>query len=111
MNKVLEGLIKNGIPTWYAQFHAAVNNSDNIPETMFSSKSTQESRRIEMWSTPHFLVCKHKNKYFLVPMASVIFTHLIDEPEMPKVEIPRPIAPKVIAVKAPKQSPTEKTSN
>lgn len=71
---IIEKMIENGIPVWRAEFHAAVNNADNVPENYFSANSNVKSRNVEMWwVNNNGLLCKHKDKFFLVPAASVKF--------------------------------------
>lgn len=77
MNPVLKHLIETGIPVSKAQFHAAVNNADNVPENYFSTESLNKSRQADMWWTPHTLVCHQKGKYFGVPISTVIFANFI----------------------------------
>lgn len=69
----IEALLRTAIPVSKAEFHAAVNNSDNVPENYFSEKSDNPSRRAEMWITAggNLLICFQKGKYFGVPAASV----------------------------------------
>lgn len=78
----LERLIASGISVSKAEFHAAVNNVDNVPETHFSEKSDNKGRRAEMWLTAggNLLICKQETakretKYVGVPAASVKFVH------------------------------------
>jgi hypothetical protein len=71
MDKNLQKLIDSGIAVWKAEFHAAVNNTDDVPETYFSSESKVPSRRVKMLYTPAGLLCEHKDKFFMVPHASV----------------------------------------
>lgn len=69
---LLESVIKRGIPVWKADFHSAVNNSDETPENFFSQKSTHKSRNVEMWWVPgDGLYCKHKDQLFGVPTSTV----------------------------------------
>lgn len=75
-------LIETGIPVAKADFHAAVNNADEVPENGFNEKSDNRSRRVEMWLTAggNILICKQKtkagaDKFFGVPSASVKFVH------------------------------------
>jgi hypothetical protein len=81
MNSTLEKLIKTAIPVSKAQFHAAVNNSDQVPEHFFAADSQVKSRQVKMWYTPHTLICLHKNKYFGVPISSVLFANFIHDSE------------------------------
>lgn len=69
----LKQLIELGIPVINVNFQSAVNNSDNIPETNFNAASNNASRRVKMWYSPDGLVCFQKDKYFIVPLANVIF--------------------------------------
>lgn len=78
----IEKLIATALPVSKAEFHAAVNNVDNVPETHFSEKSDNKGRRAEMWLTAggNLLICKQENakretKYVGVPAASVKFVH------------------------------------
>jgi hypothetical protein len=67
-------VLADAIPIWRAEFHAAVNNSDDVPEHYFSSKSALKSRQVEMWWVKNDgLWCLHKNQYFIVPAATVKF--------------------------------------
>jgi len=67
-------LLDKGIPVWRAEFHSAVNNSDDVPETNFSSKSHTASRNVRMWwVSGDGLLCLHKGEYFMVPGATVKF--------------------------------------
>jgi hypothetical protein len=71
---VLKKLLERGIPVWRAEFHSAVNNSDDVPESYFSSKSAVKSRQVDMWwINGDGLLCYHKGTYFLVPSATVKF--------------------------------------
>ncbi len=74
-----EDLKKKGFPVWKAEFHTAINNSDDVPETMFSEKSIVPSRKVEMWWIPDGLLCLHKDQYFLVPSASVRYVKFKSE--------------------------------
>lgn len=76
LNPNLQKLIDSGIPVWRAEFQGAVNNTDDVPENYFSSKSAVKSRNVQMWLTPHFLICYHKGEYFAVPNANVKFDKL-----------------------------------
>lgn len=68
----LKKMIERGIKVWRADFHSAVNNADNVPENYFSSKSDTKSRNVEMWWIPSDgLLCLHKDRYFMVPSATV----------------------------------------
>lgn len=78
----IDRLIEIGVPVTKAEFHAAVNNVDNVPETHFSEKSDSRNRRAEMWLTAsgNLLICKQDTakgvtKYIGVPSASVKFVH------------------------------------
>lgn len=71
----IDALIRAGVEVSDAKFHAAVNNADDVPESNFSSKSNNASRRAEMWWTQAGLLCKQKNKFFIVPSATVIFAN------------------------------------
>jgi hypothetical protein len=67
-------IIERGIPVWRAEFHSAVNNSDNVPENYFSAESSVKSRNVKMWwINGDGLLCLHKEKYFIVPSATVRF--------------------------------------
>lgn len=78
MNQILQKLIETGIPIIKAQFHAAVNNADQVPEHHFSSESDRPSRRVKMWLTPQGLICYQKSAlkkecYWIVPLPTIIF--------------------------------------
>ncbi len=74
LHPFLKKVLERGIPVWHAEFHSAVNNSDNVPENYFSSKSNVKSRHVQMWwINGDGLVCFHKDEYFMVPAASVRF--------------------------------------
>lgn len=74
MNPMLKKILERGIPVWRAEFHSAVNNSDDVPENYFSSQSHVKSRNVKMWwINGDGLVCLHKEKYFIVPSATVKF--------------------------------------
>lgn len=64
---------ERGIPVNKAEFHASVNNSDNTPESHFSLASQSKDRQVKMWWIVggEGLLCLHKDKYFLVPQATV----------------------------------------
>ncbi len=71
MSKI-QKLIDRGISVWKAEFHAAVNNSDEIPETFFSNRSAKKERHVTMWwINGDGLLCLHKGKYFIVPTSTV----------------------------------------
>lgn len=71
---MMEKLLQRGIPVWRAEFHTAVNNSDDVPENYFSNKSHVASRKIKMWwINGDGLLCLHKEQYFIVPSATVKF--------------------------------------
>lgn len=73
-NPNLRKIIERGIPVWRAEFQAAVNNSDDVPENYFSSKSNTKSRNVKMWwINGDGLLCLHKGEYFIVPSACVKF--------------------------------------
>ncbi len=82
MNKTLEKLIQSGIPVQRAVFHSAVNNADNVPENYFALDSNNASRRVSMWYTQAGLICHqktvklHEDKYWIVPLPTVIFANL-----------------------------------
>ncbi len=76
----LEKMIKQGIPVSKAEFNAAVNNADNVPENYFSEDSNNSSRRAQMWLVPAGLLCMQKGKYFLVP-PTFKYAHLKHEVE------------------------------
>lgn len=86
MNPQLRKLIDTGIPVTKAQFHAAVDNADRIPENYFSNESLVPSRRADMWLTSAGLVCRQKNvlkedRYFFVPLATIIFINFARQDE------------------------------
>lgn len=69
-------MVERGIACWKAEFHSAVNNSDQTPETMFSSRSAAKSRQVNMWwVSGEGLLCLHAGKYFMVPSATVKFAN------------------------------------
>jgi len=71
---LLKKLIDRGIPTWRAEFHSAVNNTDDVPENYFSSESNVKSRNVKMWwINGDGVLCLHKGKFFMVPHANVKF--------------------------------------
>jgi len=71
-------MIDRGIPVWRADFHSAVNNTDDVPENYFSSKSQVPSRKVDMWWIPgDGILCYHKGEYFMVPSATVKFHKFI----------------------------------
>lgn len=69
----IQTILSRGIPVWKAEFHTAVNNTDNTPETYFSDASNVASRNVMMWWLPEGLYCLHKGEYFVVPSAQVRF--------------------------------------
>lgn len=72
MHPVLKKILDRGIPVWKAEFHSAVNNTDDVPETYFSKTSQASSRKVEMvWINGDGLICLHKGKYFMVPSSNV----------------------------------------
>lgn len=75
----IKAMIEIGIPVWRAEFHAAVNNSDGVPEHYFSADSASASRHVKMWWVRgDGLLCLHKDRYFIVPSASVKFAKFED---------------------------------
>jgi hypothetical protein len=79
LHPVLKKILERGIPVWRAEFHTAINNSDNVPENYFSSTSNVPSRVVKMWwVNGDGLFCLHKGKYFIVPSASVRFAKFDD---------------------------------
>lgn len=75
---VLERAIDGGIPLTKCQFHAAVNNANQVPTHYFSVDSSVKDRNCEMWLTNVGYVFKQKNIkgedcYFGTPTANVIF--------------------------------------
>ena len=73
-----KGFANRPIPVWRAEFHSAVNNSDDVPESYFSSKSHVKSRQVSMWwISGDGLLCLHKGTYFIVPSATVKFAKFI----------------------------------
>ncbi len=99
MHATLAKLIESGMQVDKVQFHAAVNNADNIPENYFSAFSNVPSRRAKMWLTPTMLICLQKNiknedVYFWVPTSTCIFGHFTkqdQEDENDTVEIKLPM--------------------
>jgi hypothetical protein len=84
MNATLEKLVQTGIPVSKAQFHAAVNNADQIPENYFSVDSMVASRRAKMWSVPGEIILCQKNVrkedcYFAVPKSNIIFYNFTNQ--------------------------------
>lgn len=75
LNPGLKKLLDSGIPVTKAAFHATVSNGDDVPESAFSDKSNAPGRRVMMWWTPYGLICEHKQKYFTVPLATVIYAN------------------------------------
>ncbi len=74
VHPIVKKMLEEGIPVYRADFHSAVNNSDDVPETNFSDSSNAQSRRVKMWwINCDGLLCLHKNKYFFVPEATVKF--------------------------------------
>jgi len=70
----LKKAFERGIPVKVAQFMAAVNNADGIPETYFSTDSNAESRRVRMWWIQgDGLLCWHQGQWFMTPSANVKF--------------------------------------
>lgn len=74
-NPLILKFIEGGIPVSRAEFHAAVNNVDGVPENMFSEKSENKGRRADMWWTPAGLICHQQGKYFVAPVATVRYAH------------------------------------
>lgn len=67
----IQKLIAASIPLTKAEFHASVNNSDNVPETYFSETSGNANRRVTMWLMSNgCLLCFQKGKYFSVGAAT-----------------------------------------
>lgn len=65
---------ERGIPVWYAVFQSSVNNTDDVPESFFSSESAVKSRNVKMWWIQgDGLLCWHKGKWFMTPSANVKF--------------------------------------
>lgn len=75
INKHLQALIDKGIPVFQAEFHAAINNADNVPESFLSENSAKSNRQATMWWTQAGLVCNQKGFFFLVPEATVKYCH------------------------------------
>lgn len=74
MDPNLKKAFERGIPVSRAVFHAAVNNSEDVPENYFSSASAIKSRNVKMWWVQgDQLLCHHKGKWFGVPASNVIF--------------------------------------
>ncbi len=74
LSPILQKALDRGIPVWRAEFHAAINNSDDVPENYFSSKSAVKSRHVNMWWIQgDGLLCLHKEQWFMVPSANVKF--------------------------------------
>lgn len=79
----LDRLIESGLPVAKAEFHAAVNNADDVPESYLSDKSDKPTRKADMWLTAggSVLICIQKRKkdgskfYFGVPAASIKYVH------------------------------------
>lgn len=72
IHPVLQKIMERGIPVWKAEFHTAVNNSDDVPEVYFSLKSDNKNRKVEMfWINGDGLLCCHKGKHFMVPSSNV----------------------------------------
>lgn len=71
----LDILSEGGLSVMRADFHAAVNNAQDVPENYLSEKSDNPSRRAEMWLTAggNLLICKQNGKWFGVPAASCKF--------------------------------------
>lgn len=68
--------LERGIPVMRAEFHSAVNNSDQVPENYFSNQSAVKSRQVRMWwINGDGLLCMHKGKWFIVPHATVKFAN------------------------------------
>lgn len=74
-NPLILKFIESGIPVSRAEFHAAVNNVEGVPENMFSEKSDHKGRRADMWWTPAGLICHQHGKYFVAPVATVRYAH------------------------------------
>lgn len=69
---MLTKMLERGIPVKRADFHSAVNNSDNVPENYFSNRSNVPSRNVTMWwINGDGLLCYHKKEYFFVPASTV----------------------------------------
>lgn len=79
--KLIQKLFDEGIPVSVAKFRDAVDNINNVPETHFSEKSDNASRRVEMRLIANgSLICKQKNTkgdfgYFGAPESSIKFYH------------------------------------
>ena len=72
MNPTFKRMLASGVPVYYAEFHNAVNNSDNVPENFFSRDSQVKSRNVDMfWIPMDGILCHHKAKYFMVPSSNV----------------------------------------
>ena len=73
-DKNLAKAFERGIPVKRADFHSAVNNTDNVPENYFSASSAAVSRIVRMWWVQgDGLLCWHKGEWFMVPSATVRF--------------------------------------
>lgn len=75
----IKTLKNNGICVSKATFHTAVNNADNSPENNFDVNSNNLSRRVDMWYTPVGLLCHHKGKYFITPLANIVYANLVED--------------------------------
>lgn len=74
VHPMIKKLIERGIPVWRADFHCAVNNTDDVPENYFSAQSAVKSRQVEMWwINGDGLLCFQQEKFFMVPSATVKF--------------------------------------
>lgn len=84
MNTQLQTLIEQGIPLAKAQFQAAVNSADQVPENYFLNDHKTRSRRAQMWGHPSWtfiLVCQKNLKdhevFFFIPNANVIYANFV----------------------------------
>lgn len=56
MDPLIKKMMETGIKSISVQFHAAVNNADNVPENYFSDESNVPSRRVETWVHPSWSI-------------------------------------------------------
>lgn len=79
----LSELIETGLPVANAVFHQSVRNGDGTPENNFNASSSAPSRRVTMYLTSLGLVCVHKGKYILTPLANLVDV-VFESSEMPE---------------------------
>lgn len=68
----LEKMFEQGLKICEARFEFPVKNAGGINESLFSTKSHNKSRNVEMSISPPFLICRQNDVFFFTTINNIV---------------------------------------